>query len=195
MADVKAYADQLRKLLPPGVALSTGPVLFRLLEALAAPIAAVDIRARDLLREVDPRSTIEMLDDWERVAGLPSDCITEPQTIAERQDALHSSVRARGGQSPAYFVNVAARLGYSITITEFRPFRVGQSTVGDRLTNGPWQHTWRVNAPETTVRAFRVGRSVVGDRLRSWGNDALECEIGALKPAHTIALFAYGALE
>jgi uncharacterized protein YmfQ (DUF2313 family) len=39
---------------------------------------------------------------------------------------------------------------------------------------------------------FRAGLSAAGERLRTWGNDTLECKLNQLKPAHTIALFAYG---
>ncbi|MNJ68827.1 hypothetical protein D3C77_651150 [compost metagenome] len=83
-------------------------------------------------------------------------------------------------------------LGYTITIEEFRPFRAGLAAAGDALTNGGWAFTWRVHAPEVAVIPFRAGLSAAGEQLRAWGNDTLECKINQLKPAHTVALFAYG---
>ena len=134
-----------------------------------------------------------MLPDWERVARLPDKCsgVLE-ETIQGRRHALLTKLTSTGGQSPGYFIGIAATLGYTVTIEEFRPFRVGRSRVGDSLTNGDWIFTWLVRAPEVSVTSFRVGTSAVGERLRTWGNDTLECKLNQLKPAHTIALFAYG---
>ncbi|PTT74648.1 phage tail protein, partial [Pseudomonas sp. HMWF007] len=71
-------------------------------------------------------------------------------------------------------------------------FRAGHSSAGDPLTNGPWAFTWVVRAPAVSITYFRSGQSASGEPLRTWGNDTLECKINQLKPAHTIALFAYG---
>ena len=85
----------------------------------------VDARAADLLeRESDPRSTIELLPDWERNWGLPDPCYTSPQSIDERQRALVMRMTMLGAQSRQFFIDVAAMLGYTITITEYRPFFV-----------------------------------------------------------------------
>ncbi|MES6459323.1 putative phage tail protein, partial [Cutibacterium acnes] len=85
---------------------------------------------------------------------------------------------------------VARALGYVVTIEEFRPFRVG-SRVGGRLYDEPWHHAWQITAPNTHMTYFRAGQSRVGERLRAWGNQALECRINQLKPAHTVVIFAY----
>ncbi|MNJ39675.1 hypothetical protein D3C77_345530 [compost metagenome] len=133
-----------------------------------------------------------MLADWERVAGLPDKCAgTLESTVQGRRNALLAKLTATGGQSKAYFIAIAAALGYEITIEEFRPFRAGRSTAGDVLTNGDWMFTWRVRAPEVTVIPFRAGRSAAGEQLRAWGNDTLECKIRQRSPAHTVVLFAY----
>ena len=42
-----------------------------------------------LIDESDPRSTLEMLNDWERAFGLPDSCTDAADTLAERQNALH----------------------------------------------------------------------------------------------------------
>jgi uncharacterized protein YmfQ (DUF2313 family) len=107
--------------------------------------------------------------------------------------ALVARIASRGGQSIAYYVSVAAALGYAITIAEFRQFRVSRSRVGDSLLGGPWLHTWRVNAPSVTMQSFRVGKSAVGEPLRSWGNSELECRLAQFAPAHTVLQFSYGS--
>jgi uncharacterized protein YmfQ (DUF2313 family) len=189
------YRNQLAQLLPPGFAIPAyeGTEAYQLIDGIAQELARLDGRAETLIKEANPATTTELLPDWERVAGLPDDCSNgEDSTVEQRRRALLAKLTATGGQSAAYFIEVAAALGYTITITEFRPFRVGMSQVGQPLSNDDWIYTWRVNAPEETVTTFKVGLSTVGDPLASWGNDMLECYLNKIKPAHTILLFGYG---
>lgn len=195
MPTAAEYREQLKALLPPGQAFPRDPdtTLHDLLDGMSIELARLDSRARVLLQEANPTTAIELLPDWERVAGLPDKCsgVLE-ETLQGRRNALLTKLTSTGGQSPAYFVELAESLGYTVTIEEFRPFRAGMSVAGDALTNGPWAHTWLIRAPAASITEFRAGLSVAGERLRTWGNDTLECKVNQLKPAHTIALFAYG---
>jgi uncharacterized protein YmfQ (DUF2313 family) len=125
------------------------------------------------------------------VAGLPDPCAGQAQTLAERRQRLVSKLAARGGQSRAYFIGVAAQLGYTVTIEEFRQFTC-TSRCNEALNPPPWQYAWRVRAPANTVRVMTC-QSGCDEPLASWGNQILECVIGRLKPAHTSVIFAYGA--
>lgn len=195
----EAYQAQLAALLPQGRAWprETGSTLMRLLLAKADELARVDGRAADLLEEVDPRTTLEMLDDWERVAGLPDNCIPAPDSIAERRAALLARLTGQGGQSRAYFVELAAAMGYAVTIDEFGPFVAG-SLAGQDLNGEAWAHAWRVNvqppAVDTgegfTITYFTAG-SDAGERLAGFGSLDLECVISRARPAHSIVLFSY----
>lgn len=190
------YAQLLKNLLPSGLAFirEPGTNLEQLLLGLAVEFSRTEERADQLAIEVNPLGSIELLPDWERATGLPDKCSGELETtIQGRRNAVIAKLSSTGGQSRQYFIDVAAALGYTITITEFNPFRVGISAVGDALTNGPWQYAWQINAPETTLVEFRVGLSAVGEALRTWGNDTLECKIRQLAPAHTVPIFSYGA--
>lgn len=188
-----AYLQQLQALLPPGAAWSRerDAVLTKVLDALAQELARIDAAAEGLVDEADPRTTAQLLADWERVAGLPDGCVVATQTTAERRDSLVQKIANLGGQSRQFFIDLAARLGYTVTITEFRPFRVGVNAVGDALNGDTSIFAWQVNAPAGTIREFKVGESAVGDPLRSWGDELLECIIERLKPAHTHVIFAY----
>ncbi|WVR18345.1 hypothetical protein y223_00065 [Bordetella phage PY223] len=189
------YAEQqLDALLPQGLAWprESDARMRALTRALAEEFARVDARGDDLLREVLPSTTVEMLSDWERAAGLPDPCVPSGQTLQERRNALLSRLAGTGGQSRAFFIELAAYLGFTITITEFRPFRAGISHAGDALYNDDWRHAWRINAPETTIIEFRAGLSAAGEPLRKWGNELLECVLNRIKPAHTVLLFGYG---
>lgn len=189
------YLEQLKTLLPPGQAFprESGTTLHSLLDGMSIELARVDSRGEALPLEANPSTTSEMLSDWERVAGLPDKCsgVLE-ETLQGRKNALLAKLSSTGGQSAAYFIELAGVLGYTVTIETYRPFRAGLSRAGDALTNGDWVFTWLVRTPETSVISFRAGVSAAGERLRTWGNDTLECKINQLKPAHTIALFAYG---
>lgn len=192
------YLRQLQALLPLGLAWprESQATLTRYLDAASEEFARIDARAGQLIDEADPRTTSELLTDWERVAGLPDNCsnILQPTLQGRRQD-LVSKLTATGGQTIAYFIAISAALGYVITIEECKPFRVGASCVGTPLYSADWIFAWRVQAPEVAITEFRAGLSCVGEALRSWGNESLECRIRQLKPAHTIPLFTYGTSE
>lgn len=192
------YGRQLGQLLPPGPAWTSEPdsQLQRLLRAFGESFARAHARADDLDRETDPGQTLEIIERWEEVLGLPDRCSgTLENTLQGRRNAVLAKLFSVGGQSVEFFQGVASSLGYSITITEFRPFRAGLSCAGDPLTNGDWVHAWRVNAPEVVVIPFRAGQSVASEPLQTWGNEPLECMLNRLKPAHTLIITGYGATE
>lgn len=188
------YLRQLQALLPHGAAWprDDDATITRLLQALADELARVDGRAQQLVEEADPRTTAELFFDWERVAGLPDACAQAfggDQTMAQRRAALVGRLTTLGGQSPAYFIGLAATLGYAITITEFRAHCVNDD-VEYPLYDTAWNFAWQVNAALNTVTEITVD-STADDPLAAWGNALLECVIKRLKPAHTTVLFSY----
>lgn len=188
------YLRQLQALLPPGPAWpkDDAATLTHLLSALSAELARVDGRALTLVEEADPRTVAELFADWERVAGLPDACAQAfggDQTMAQRRAALVGRLTTLGGQSPAYFIGLAAALGYAITITEFHAHTVNDD-VEFQLYDVAWNFAWQVNAVLDTVTEFTV-EGAVEDALAAWGNALLECVINRLKPAHTAVLFSY----
>jgi uncharacterized protein YmfQ (DUF2313 family) len=134
------YREAFFNLLPNGQAWpkhALDSVLFGTVDGLCQYWGFVDGRAADLLeRESDPRKTIELLPDWERNWGLPDPCYTAPQTIAERQAALVARMTLWGSQSRQFYIDFAKQLGYTITISEYRPFMVGMDRVGDSRVYG-----------------------------------------------------------
>lgn len=188
------YLEQQQALLPPGPAWprDEDASLTRLLRGLADEFARVDGRAMQLLDEADPRTTAELLPDWERVAGLPDACVVAAgvtQSTSQRRAALTTRLTTIGGQSAAYFIALAAMLGYAITVTEFHLQDVTDD-VNYPLYAPPWQFAWQVNAALASVFELTAIDSV-DDPLASWSNVALECVFNRLKPAHSTVLFAY----
>lgn len=191
----EAYAALLAQLLPRGDLWQPGtdPVMDNLLLWMGREFARVDQRILDLLREADPRQTVEMLTDWEAEAGLPDTCSGPATTLVGRRAEVLQRLTMRGGASRDYFIALAASLGYpGATVTEFTPF-TARSACTAGVTAPAWWWTWRLNlAAEFTIRRFTT-RSAANEPLRAWGDDALECIVRRLKPAHTHVLFSYGA--
>jgi uncharacterized protein YmfQ (DUF2313 family) len=190
------FLAALLALLPRGAAWPRDPdtVLAQALSGLAATHARLHARAGDLSEiESDPAQATELLAAWEATYGLPDPCVPDEQTLQARRAALVSRIGQRGGQSRQYFIDVAAALGFAITIEEFRPLDVDHFEADDPVLDEPWAHAWRVRAEETTVVEFRAELSAADEPLLDFGNAALECVLGRLRPAHTVLQFAYGS--
>ncbi len=194
-ASAAEYLAHLQALLPPGAAWTREPdaVLTRILDAQAAGLARAHNRGLALLEEADPRTTVELLAEWERMCGLPDACSAgTAATLQERRAAVLARLTARGGQSKRYFVGLASAFGYAATVQEFRPFRAGRARAGHALTNtDAWRHAWRVHVGSASMRPFRAGASAAGEPLRRWGDAGMECVIRRRAPAHTLVTFAY----
>lgn len=133
-----------------------------------------------------------MLPEWESSLGLPDDCaIGESAGVSDRQRAVVAKLISSGGLNRDYYIRVAAALGYTITITQFRPAMSGMSVCGDALNGDEWPFTWRINAPETTIKYSLAGASYCGDPLASWGNKQLECYLSKIVSSHLNILFSY----
>lgn len=187
------YLQQLQALLPAGPAWPReDSPLTRLLTGLAQELARVDGRAQVLVAEADPRTTGELFADWERVTGLPDECAIAfggDQTVAQRRSALLGRLTTLGGQSAAYFVGLAAALGYAITIEDFTEHTVDDD-VDHALYDAAWTFVWQVNGVLNELTEITVDDSV-DDPIAAWGSALLECVIERLKPAHTTVLFSY----
>jgi uncharacterized protein YmfQ (DUF2313 family) len=129
--------------------------------------------------------------------------------MADRRVALMTRITMLGGQSRQFFIDLAASIGYSITITEYRPWMVGIDRVGmtiDPYTGerpaarlGPPENRfyWTVHVGLARLTWFRVtaGETGVDPHLRIGLATDLECLLRRYKPAHTEIIFDYSASE
>jgi uncharacterized protein YmfQ (DUF2313 family) len=192
------YAQVLADLLPRGLAWPRDPaaVIMLTMRGLAEEYARVTERNCDLLAESYPCGSTETLPDWERICGLPDPCTGPLDTLQQRRAAVCGVLGARGGQSAAYFIQLAADHGYDIEITEYTPFRVDLNSVEDPLLDSAWWFTWTISTPEhAAITYFRTDQSAVEEPLASWGDQQLECLILKHAPAHTIPMFEYTQAE
>jgi uncharacterized protein YmfQ (DUF2313 family) len=211
------YWWALSALLPQGIAWPREPdtVLQKVVRGLAGIMGWFDGRAADLLeRESDPRTTVEMLDSWERAFGLPDPCwYPHEWTVGERQTILVQRMTILGSQSRDFFINdVAAFLGYgSVSIREYRPFMAGLDRAGDNRqyfsdgSLGLWpaqigpptmRFAWTMHVPTTRLTWFRAGKGRSGTDAHLFFRHAedLECVVRRWAPAHTVVLFDYSGV-
>lgn len=199
LREVSEYRAQLRALLPPGPAWDPElvPELETILSGLAHEFARIDARAFDLINEMDPASVSELVPEWERVMGLPDPCLGESPAFEDRRLAVRQRLVAVGGQSRAYFIEIAIRQGYPLaSITEHRAPRFGRSRFGSAWF-GTWavQFMWTLNSGPRRRLGRRFGASFWGERFGANPSGALECVIRRSSPAHTIEFIDYGVTD
>lgn len=144
------YIRLLSALLPPGPAWSArDPAI-----AGAAPsLTRVHQRADALMRELDPRTTTELINRWERLCGLPDECIPAgTQTLRQRQQRLDAKVNLAGGINEDFYLAQLAALGRpDVTITRYDKSTFTCSSACTDAVNAPeWRYYWQINMPAAT---------------------------------------------
>lgn len=194
MYSVDDYTNSISALMPPGRAWTrlSSSVQQAVIRALARSYERSDTEGQNIITGAFPATATMMLSEWESTLGLPNDCsIGEIDGISDRQRAVVSKFISTGGLNRDYYIKMAAALGYTITITQFRPAMCGMSACGDALNGDEWPFTWRINAPQETIRYAVAGGAYCGDSLASWGNKQLECAINKISPSHLNVIFNY----
>ncbi|MDF7676351.1 YmfQ family protein [Neisseriaceae bacterium ESL0693] len=183
------YKNTLLGLLPPVSYNRTGSGIRQDAEISGHALDAIQESATRCLNVIDPRTAGNYLLDWERVYGLDG----SGKNTQQRVQTVLAKLNETGGLSIPYFINLAATLGYVITITEPQPFRAGISRCGDRLATEDIMWVWWVNVQNAVSNAnyFRTGIAGTGDRLSDYGNDVIESVFHDLKPAFTAIRFTY----
>lgn len=201
------YLRQLVALLPRGIPWnftirdcsdteSNTSVWGEFLTVFALELSRLQDNMNKLLHEAVPGLSDELLDEWERIAGLPGDCGTLATTKAQRQQLVHAVItRGKGTYTPdefrpltkQYYEEYAQNFNMDITINDAGSntvFRTTQKYDGSiqRVTRTPDEgidgarleslgslHTWYVN--------------VLSDPE---GNESLlQCLFDKMRPAHT----------
>lgn len=150
----------------------------------------VEESAQRVLANMFADTCYELLPDWERVYGLTPD---PGASTGVRVAALVAKIRAKGGLSRPYFINLADAMGFEIEIVEPNEFMAGWSCAGEELLHEDFVFVWWVNVLNENIPAyfFYVGSNGAGDRLCDFGQDDLETIFKELKPAHTLVFFTY----
>lgn len=187
------FHGALWQLMPRGRAWNrdTGSVQDVTLAALAPSYQRNSSSALALIADAFPSSSLYLIPEWQETLGLPDPCAGVAPTIIQQRQQIVARLVDSGGQSAGYFIGLAAKLGYTITITNDAPFRCGQSHCGQHVGDQDWFFQWTVTTPEYTNNPFLAGQSAAGEPLGSTGNAVLQCELQERMPAHTILQFSY----
>lgn len=194
-------AEQLAALLPPGAAWrSPDGAAFDFGGRMGGFVRAFSWGLGDLYRaayrmalESTATTLSESLADWETDHGLPDPCLAEDGTRATRLAALIAKIRSMGTITPQDFVDLAARLGHEITITEPDAFACGESECGVDPIDPDAEFYWIVKPAISTGFYFEAGVSELGvDALSDFVPLlALECVFRRVAPAWTRVIFDY----
>lgn len=200
------YLAALQALLPPGPAwpdLGVDCVEARQLGPLAAELARLDAQAAALFDELDPRTaTVGVqgggvpFERLEALLGLPDACTLafsdDAPTPESRRAAVLAKLREQGGQTLAYFIDVAAAMRYAVTITEFSEVSCEEMDVDDEILDEQWAHAWMVHVSYDSEPVDMTVDDAVDSPISDFPVvELLECVINRLAPAHTAVLFSY----
>ena len=140
----------------------------------------------------------ELLSHWERVYGLTPD---DGVSLETRVNALVAKIRAKGGLSRPYFIDLASSMNYladdgeayEIEIYEAEEFMVGWSGANDHLTHEDIIYIWQVNVLNDDYPAyyFHADDGCAGQRLFDFPKSNLNVVFEYLKPAETLVFFHY----
>lgn len=194
----QGWVSALQALLPPGRAFTREPgsVLTKVLSAAAAMLLSAQLLLEGLLEQADPRRATSMLPDWERLLALPDLCTPTGQQLVDRQRAAYQRLVEMGGQSRAYFIDLADLLGeHGVTITEFgQAGFTANSNCNLALCSTADRFVWRVNIPRPALNArLMTCNSDCVSALQEYTPSVIECAFNRRKPAHTTVIFAYQA--
>ena len=159
---------------------STGHLFTRFLSCFASELSRVEGFAWDLLAQSDPGVATTLLEDWERVLGLPGPCEAGlTLTIEDRQRRARAKLLDEfQTATEQYYIDYAASLGFTVTIeeipAEYSPRIMGIARMGVERMGG------------------RGGFSIMQVTVVSGtGNlDQLRCAFNSIKPAHVVIVWA-----
>ena len=178
------YGQQLRQLLPPGPAFDPAlqPDWAQIVAALAPELARVDGNGEALLLELNPATATVLLPVWEGYLGLPDLCtVPGSQTLEERRQAVIDKLAATGAPQLSYYRKMGSQLGLTVEIEEFRPARVGSTSVGDFVYGAGWPWSWIAGVPAEAYGTVEAA--------------ALDCRLQLQAPEYTDVVLGFGRAQ
>lgn len=153
-----------------------GTVLWKFWRAVASVFAVLEARLCALREEFFCDTTSETYEAWLFDYGLPDVCDVYPD--------LCTKVAAAGGQTVAYFVALALRAGWVITIARTAAAEI---TITINRSASP-----AYVAPSPTATVSRANRFRAGQKLSCAGLNTLpvSCLLARVLPAHLHVIYA-----
>ncbi|MFN7306541.1 MAG: putative phage tail protein [Acetobacteraceae bacterium] len=110
-------------------------------------------------------------------------------TTQERRARILARLIERFEPTPAAIIGLAARLGDSVTLTEFRPHSCEDSCEA-AVADEPWAHAFQIAGGAQQVVEFTC-EDTCETPLSQWRTGRYECAIRRFAPAHTVPIFTY----
>ena len=164
-----AYREQIHALLPAGRAWpeEADTTLDALVRAMAAQVAEVDRSASNLLTEILPNTTFNLLPEWERVAGLPDICSVLGSTITIRRASLLEKLVTKPTLNVTEFERIGRTFGAVITVEELDQVRA-DAIVGLDTSGGRWRFVWWIGIPLSADLRYLRMTSRVNERFATF---------------------------
>jgi len=165
--------------------------LYKLINALSDEYK----RVKDLLYSIVNNRYVDntelLLEQWERDLQLPDECLPLADTINERQANILLKYTAKGVQTEDDFIELASKLGFTITITPLKQLAYPPYVVPFVPNSAPYNsfvaiiEGLNLNAgtdlPPYDVPFFPIGVNPQGL--------ALQCVLEKLKPANVLFIY------
>lgn len=196
--------DALLRHLPQGAAWLawrwSGKMAYKLMKALSGIYDDAMTALCNLSRELDPRTTVEMIGEWETALGLPDACLPEAHTLDERRRNIWFRLQKRRWSTAKDWHALAAQFGLEIIITPgwlVQKPALYPACYPKRYDLFPKLGRFRVYID---IKAGLTGGYDYGKRERGPGYpvpygfqaqrlDAFMCLIDRVRPAHVIVIW------
>jgi uncharacterized protein YmfQ (DUF2313 family) len=110
-------------------------------------------------------------------------------TVEERRARILARLIERFEPTPAAIIGLAARLGDTVTLTEFRPHDCAEDCEAPVLDDS-WAHAFQVAGASQMVVEFTC-QDTCETPLSQWRTGAYECAIRRFAPAQSVPIFSY----
>ncbi len=157
-------------------------------------LASEFVRFRDktnlIYDQYDPRTTTNLITEWETQVGIPDQCFGNTGTLEERRTNILLKLAGVNVSTEEQFENIALILGFNIDVSNGIDIAVFPLTLPFVLLNG-------TEAPFTIVITLPVSEQPAGlplelpFTLTSQVPDVLECLFNKIKPAQCNIIFRY----
>ena len=179
---IEEWGDALVQQMPRGRAWPRDPdsYLSKYVRAFANRLAQLELSADQLMLEMRPETTVQLLPEWEGYLGLP-ECEATAQSFERRRAAVVEKYHRKGGLQIWMIEMISAALGFTINVSEQWPHHVLRD-VNYPLYPSSTRFVLRVDVYGIPEDRFTVLDDVLTP-LRGNASLVLECVLNRLKLA------------
>ena len=161
----------------------------QLLKGWSYELQRLEATLIEVAQEYDIYNTNDFISEWENVVGIPDSCFSNEVDIVTRRKQVIIKLSAEGVNTKQDFIDLAALLGFTITITypAETPFYPPYDIPLDLITGIPEsRYVWIVTGDGLVpnVPPYDIPLSLISAQ-----QSVLQCFFEKLKPAHTKIIY------